>query len=263
MPTSSVLQMAGQTVVIDCALGVSHGLIQQGIGVHEVDIIFITHLHSDHYLELGPLLHTAWTTGLKQKVVIYGPAGLDAYFDGFFASMKADIDLRIEDEGRPDLRALVDLRLMPEGTAEIAEGLQVKTMRNVHPPLVDTFALRFETGSEAVVFSGDTAAMPEMVNFAKDADLFVHEAMLTAGIDALCARVGNGDDRLRTHLMRSHCPAAEAAKIAEAAGARQLAFNHLVPCDDPDFTEAHWRAEVAPHFSGTFWLGHDGLSLTL
>jgi len=263
MPTSSLLQMAGKTVVVDCALGVSQGLIQQGIGVHEVDMIFITHLHSDHYLELGPLLHTAWTAGLKQKVVVYGPAGLDAYFDGFFASMKADIDLRIEDEGRPDLRGLIDLRLMPEGATDIAEGLRVRTMRNVHPPLVDTFALRFEAGSESVVFSGDTAAMPEMVDFAKDADLLVHEAMLTAGIDALCARVGNGDDRLKTHLLRSHCPAADVAKIAQAAGVSQLALNHLVPCDDPDFTEAHWRAEVTPYYTGKFWLGHDGLSLPI
>ena len=34
--------------------------------------IFISHLHSDHYLELGPLLHTAWTAGLKTKVTVYG-----------------------------------------------------------------------------------------------------------------------------------------------------------------------------------------------
>jgi len=71
-----------------------------------IDLIFITHMHSDHYLELGPLLHTAWTAGLKHKVQIIGPAGIEDYWLAFLQSMKADIELRIEDEGRPNLGAL-------------------------------------------------------------------------------------------------------------------------------------------------------------
>jgi ribonuclease BN (tRNA processing enzyme) len=110
MPTASLLVLGGRKVVIDCGLGVTRGLTQQGMALAELDIVIITHLHSDHYLELGPLLHTAWTAGLKSMVRIFGPAGLDDYWSHFVRSMQFDIDLRIEDEGRPDLRSLVDCR---------------------------------------------------------------------------------------------------------------------------------------------------------
>lgn len=262
MPTSHLLCMAGCNIVIDCGLGVTAGVVNQGLELRDIDAIFITHLHSDHYLELGPLLHTAWTAGLAKPVTVIGPARLSAYFDGFFASMADDINLRIADEGRPDLRDLVDLRVLAPG--EVAfDGIAVRALRNAHPPIHDSFALRFATRDHTVVFSGDTAAIPEMVEFAKDADVLIHEAMLIAGIDALCARVGNGDNRLKTHLLRSHTPAADAAKIAQEAGVKTLALNHLVSSDDPDFTVQHWQAEAEGHFDGDLRIGHDGMVITL
>ncbi len=263
MPTSTLLQMGGRIFLVDAGLGVSAGVIAQGIGLHEIEVIFITHLHSDHYLELGPLLHTAWTAGLKRKVTVIGPAGLKRYFDGFWDSMADDIELRIADEGRPDLRQMIDLRLLTEGEVQGIDGLSVSTLRNQHPPIVDSYALRFEADGTVVVFSGDTAFMDEMSVFAKDADLLVHEAMLMRGVDALCARVGNGDDRLKTHLLRSHCPAAQTGVIAREAGVGILALNHLVPGDDPSFSAADWKAEVASEWQGDVRIGTDGMVIAL
>lgn len=74
MPTSNLFVMNGQHVVVDCALGVTRGLVDQGINLKNLSTIFISHLHSDHYLELGPLIHTAWCSGLTTMVDIYGPA---------------------------------------------------------------------------------------------------------------------------------------------------------------------------------------------
>ena len=100
-PTSSLLTLNGQPIVVDCGLGVTRGIVDQGVRLKDLHLIFVTHLHSDQYLELGPLVHTAWTAGLNSPVDIWGPPGLDEYWENFLASMKADIDLRIEDEGRP------------------------------------------------------------------------------------------------------------------------------------------------------------------
>jgi len=262
-PTSSLLCLGGRRIVVDCGLGVTRGLVNDGVALKDLSLIFITHLHSDHYLELGPLLHTAWTAGLKSAVTVYGPAGLDRYWAGFLASMADDIDLRIADEGRPDLRGLVTVLPYSEGPVARIGTLSVEACRNVHPPLVDTFALRFTDGGKSVVFSGDTAYLPALAEFAKGADLLVHEAMLEAALPALVARVGNGDDRLMTHLKRSHTGAADAARIAAAAGVGALALHHLVPSDDPEFTAAHWQAAVEPHWSGPFHLGRDGLRIDL
>jgi ribonuclease BN (tRNA processing enzyme) len=261
MPTSQLLVLAGETVVVDCGLGVARGLCDQGVALAGLRQILITHLHSDHYLELGPLLHTAWTAGLKARVTVWGPAGLAGYWRHFLMSMADDIAIREADEGRPPLAGLVEVREVPEGPFALG-ALRVTSMATVHPP-VPCRAFRIEGGGKAVVFGADTAPMPEMVDFARGADLLVHEAMLEAALPALVARVGNGDERLMAHLRRSHTPAHAAARIAAEAGVGALALTHLIPADDPAWTAAHWQAEVAPHWAGPLHLGRDGLRIAL
>lgn len=106
-PSSSLLQIGGRSIVVDCGLGVTRGLVDAGIGLKALDLIFITHLHSDHVLELGPLIHTAWTAGLATPVGVFGPPGTGHYWRRFCQAMEFDIEIRIVDEGRPDIRGLV------------------------------------------------------------------------------------------------------------------------------------------------------------
>jgi ribonuclease BN (tRNA processing enzyme) len=263
MPTSSVLSLGGQMVVVDCGLGVTRGLVDQGIALKDLSLIFITHLHSDHYLELGPLLHTAWTAGLKTPVRVFGPSGLARHWDGFIASMVEDIDTRIEDEGRPDLRSLVSFTVLLAGETVEVDSLTVQAMQSIHPPLVESLSLSFAAQGKRVVFSGDTAHNPALVEFAKGADLLVHEAMLAAGLEALMARIGNGDDRLMTHWLRSHTMAADAARVASEAGVKALALHHLIPSDDPAFGSDDWHRAVAQHWAGVLHVGQDGLRISL
>lgn len=263
MPTSSLLSLGGRKVVVDAGLGVARGLVDQGMSLKELDIVFITHLHSDHYLELGPLLHTAWCAGLKTGVEVWGPPGLADHWTAFLASMAFDIATRIEDEGRPDLAGLVAVREVTVAAPMVFGGLTVEAIRTRHPPLTDSYAFRFEAGGRRVVFSGDTAKLPELQDFSKGADLLVHEAMLQAALPALLARIGNGDDRLMRHWLRAHTTAAEAAETAEAAGVRALALHHLIPSDDPAYGEADWRAEAAPRFGGVLHVGRDGMRIDL
>jgi len=261
MPTSMLLRLDGKTILIDAGLGVCRGICDQGVALTDIDLIVITHLHSDHYLELGPFFHTAWTAGLNRTIPVIGPKGLDAYWSGFQDSMAFDIDLRIRDEGRCDFGSLADIREIADITT--FAGITLRRMRNIHPPITDSFALRFDAGNISVVLSGDTAYMDEMASFAKGADLLVHEAMLRAGVEALCARMTNGDDRLRTHILRSHTDAADVGRIARDASVKQLALNHMVPDGDPDFTDADWTAAVRKHWDGPFFLGKDGMKITL
>ena len=263
MPTSALCVLNDTAMVVDCGLGVTRGLVDQGMQLRDLALIFITHLHSDHYLELGPLLHTAWTAGLTTPVEIYGPEGIAAYWEAFLSSMQADIDLRIEDEGRPDLRGLIRINVIAPGAVARHGGVAVAALRVAHPPLVDCFALSFRSADCHVVFSGDTAPFPALRDFARDADLLIHEAMLEAALPALLARVGNGSDKLMAHWLRSHSFAHDAAKIATGAGAKRLALSHLIPADDPDFTETHWQAAVADHWTGPLFIGRDGLRIDL
>ena len=263
MPTSSLYVLDGKHIVVDCGLGVTKGLVDQGMQLKDVSSIFISHLHSDHYLELGPLLHTAWTAGLKTSVDVYGPSGLDAYWNGFLTSMKADINLRIEDEGRPDLRKLLRIHVIDAGVVLQTEGLTVSAIRTEHPPLLDTFALSFKTGSTHVVFSGDTAPIAALEDFARGADLLIHEAMLESALPALMARIGNSSDKLMAHWLRSHTFAHDAAKTATKAGVKRLVLSHLIPSDDPAYSEKHWKEAVADHWDGPLIIGYDGVKIAL
>ena len=261
MPTSMLLRLAGKTILVDAGLGVCRGICDQGVALTDIDLIVITHLHSDHYLELGPYFHTAWTAGLNRSIPVIGPKGLDTYWSGFQDSMRFDIDLRIRDEGRCDFDRLANIQTIEDKM--VFGDITLHAMRNVHPPITETFALRFEADGKSVVLSGDTAYMPEMATFAKGADLLVHEAMLREGVEALCARMTNGDERLRTHIMRSHTDAADVGRIARDAGVKQLALNHMVPDGDPDFTDQHWETAIRQHWDGPFFLGKDGMKIAL
>jgi ribonuclease BN (tRNA processing enzyme) len=259
-PTSSLLSLGGQRVVVDCGLGVTRGLVDQGMQLRDLDQIVVTHLHSDHYLELGPLLHTAWTAGLKTPVDVWGPEGLADYWRHFLASMRFDIDIRLADEGRPDLERLIRIHVVTPGEDFRIGPLTVAALAVEHPP-VPAFAYRFEGGGKAVVFSGDTAHFPPLADFASGADLLIHEAMLGEALPALMARIGNGDDRLMKHWLRAHTLASDAALIATAAGVKALALHHLIPSDDPAYGEAEWLAGIRDRWQGPFHLGRDGLRI--
>jgi ribonuclease BN (tRNA processing enzyme) len=261
MPTSHLLRMSGKTIVVDCGAGVALGIAKQGIALKQIDAVFITHLHSDHYLDLGPLLHSAWTAGLQHKLPVFAPKGTEDYWRHFIASMRFDIDTRMADEGRPDLETLITLHALDDGVVAHVGEVCVSALRNRHAPLTESFALRFVGAGKTVAFSGDTAYFPPLADFARNADVLIHEAMFPEGIDRLVARIGNGDDRLRKHMFASHTPVEDAGRIAAMAGVRALAINHMVPIDDSQISSDDWRRGASRHWSGPLHIGKDGMRI--
>lgn len=261
-PSSSLLEFGGRSIVVDCGLGVTRGLADTGVSLKALDLIFITHLHSDHVLELGPLIHTAWTAGLATPVTVFGPPGTWHYWQRFAQTMEFDIDTRIVDEGRPDIRDMVSIVELGEGKVIEEGGLKVSALRVDHPPVTDCFALRFDHAGKSVVFSADTAFFPPLSDFARGADILVHEAMLEQGIERLVAKTGNGA-RLKEHLLASHSFAAEAGRIASDAGVKRLVLNHLIPADDAEIGEADWTTAVRKTWAGDLTIARDGLVVEL
>ncbi|MDC0739561.1 MBL fold metallo-hydrolase [Cognatishimia sp. SS12] len=262
MPTASLLRMGGQNIVVDCAVGATRSVVEAGVSVTDIDAIFITHLHSDHLLELGPLIYTAWTTSMPKKVKIFGPIGIADYWKNFLASMSYDHAIRMDDEGRPDLNTQVEV-VEFDASLDVSLGdVKVTALRVDHPPVTECYALRFEHSGKSVVFSADTCYFPPLAVFSKDADILVHEAMLLAGVDKIVNRTPDAK-RLREHLLASHTAAGDVAKIATAANVKHLVLNHLIPVDDPEFGEADWREEMSHGWDGPLTIGHDGLSIPI
>ena len=263
MPTSTLIHINGINFLVDTGLGVSRSICDQGVELNEIDAIFITHMHSDHYLELGPLIHTSWVSGRVKPILIYGPKRLKHYWKAFLVSMVDDIKVRIEDEGRIDLQRLTSLHSFEDRQSLSLSNINIRVMRNLHPPIRDSFALRFEWANYSIVLSGDTAYMPEMIDFANQADLLVHEVMLSEGIDLIMSRLGHKDNKLKNHLLHSHTLAENAGLIANRAAVKCLALNHFVPDGFSEFNDDDWLQAVRKHWSGKVVLGKDGIRIPL
>ena len=248
--------------VIDCGMGVSRQLVAAGVPLETVKYIFISHHHSDHNLEYGNLVYNAWATGLSTPIHSFGPKGIEAMTKTFFELNRFDIETRIEDEGRPDLRKLLIAKdITEDGVVLQTADVKVTAFRTPHPPITDNFAYKFETTDGVVVFSSDTNYNPQLAEFAKRADVLVHEALYLPWVDRLVTRVKNGAT-LKKHLLESHTAAEDVGRIADAANVKVLVMSHLVP-DDPDVTDDDWRSEAAKNFKGRIVVARDLMELRL
>jgi len=248
--------------VIDCGMGVSRQLASAGVPLASVKYILISHHHSDHNLEYGNLVYNAWAAGLSSPIHSFGPKGLEAMTRTYWELNKFDVETRIDDEGRPDPRKLLIAKdIVEEGVVLQTADVKVTAFRTPHPPIMDNFAYKFETPDGVIVFSSDTAYNPKLAEFAKGADVLVHEALYVPWVDRLVARVKNGAT-LKKHLLESHTAVEDVGKIAAAAGVKVLVLSHLVP-GDLDVTDDTWNEGAKKNFSGRIIVARDLMELKL
>ncbi|WP_321926960.1 MBL fold metallo-hydrolase [Burkholderia sp. BCC1998] len=247
--------------VIDCGMGVSRQFVKTGIPLSRLRYVFITHHHSDHNLEYGNLLYNAWATGLKARIDAYGPSGLERMTRNYWDLNRFDIETRIDDEQKPDLRKLVVAHdVTKDGVVLENADVRVTALRTPHPPIADAFAYRFETRDRVVVFSGDTAYNPKLANFAHGADVLVHEVLYPPGVDALAARIGNAATA-KKHLIDSHTSTDELGRLAAEAQVKMLVLSHLVPGDDEKITDELWTRDIRKHYKGPIVVGRDMMEI--
>lgn len=243
--------------LVDCGYGTSKQLISANIALNRLRYVFITHQHSDHNLDLGPLFYNAWITGLPVRVDAYGPPGLTEMTRDFFNYLKFDIDTRIEDEGRSDPRTLFTAHSFDKpGVVLTNDDVKVSACLVRHPPIKQAYAYRFDAKDRSVVISGDTTYAPELAEFARGTDVLVHEVMYLPALEALLKRLPNAR-RLREHLMASHTLPEDVGKIAAQAGVKTLVLSHFVPGDDASITDEQWTEGVRKHFKGHIVVGKD------
>ncbi len=102
-----------------------------------------------------------------------------------------------------------------------------------------------------------------MINFADQADLLIHEVMLSEGIDLIMTRLGHKDHKLKNHLLKSHTLAENVGLIAKCAKVECLALNHFVPNGFAEFKDEDWLQAIRRHWSGKVILGRDGIRIPL
>lgn len=260
-PTSSALVLNDKVYIIDAGLGVTRQFIEAGFTYDQLETVFITHHHSDHNLELGGLVYTSWVGAPAHQIKLFGPHGLNRLMTNFIDSQAFDIDIRVHDEGLNDIRNCFSCHEFTEGIVFEDDHLIVQALRVEHPPVTDCFALKFETETAKIVFGADTAYFPPLAEFARDADILVHEAMHLGGAKQICDMLKDTKPKLWDHFMASHTPCEDVGRIAASANCKTLVVNHFVPEIGFRVSKDEFETAIRSTFAGNLVLGKDLLSI--
>ena len=76
-----LVRVGGERLLFDCGEGAQRQM-QRSTGLVQVDEIFVTHLHADHYLGIPGLLKTYDLNGRERGLRVIGPPGLDRSVQG-------------------------------------------------------------------------------------------------------------------------------------------------------------------------------------
>jgi ribonuclease BN (tRNA processing enzyme) len=258
---AQVIVVNNNAYVVDCGNGVARQLVFAGISLPTLRHVFLTHHHSDHNADYGNLILLAWTAGLRSRIDTWGPPPLMQMTELFFEMNAYDISTRISDEGRVPLAPLVHVHELSQG-GRVMEDENVKVTAALvhHPPVVPAFGYRFDAADRSIVISGDTAPSDNLIRLAEGADVLVHEALYSAGVDRLVARVRNAA-ALKQSILSHHTTAEDAGRVAQAAGVKMLVLSHLVPPDDSTISDQMWIDAARVHFRGPIVVGKDLLEV--
>ncbi len=225
--TFLVVEGDSSTVMIDCAGSPLQRLQMAGIDPLDVDYLVLTHAHPDHIGGFPVFALGLWLVGQQNSLSVVGERGaletaakLLALFNpdkwpGFHAPQFRSIDLSEESV----LLDLPDLLITACQTQHLVPGLALRILS--------------KASGQVLVYSSDTEPAPQLVQFARGADVLVHEA---------------------SGPMRGHSTAGQAGQVATAAGVGKLFLIHY-PANGTDLKQL--LTDAQSQFAGPTELARD------
>ena len=272
---SSVAILAGgEVIVIDAGPGSTRVLASHKVPLAAVSTVLITHLHSDHYGDLGELTIASEIMGRDHPVSVYGPPGTAAVAAGFEAAYAPDHQNRAAQHPGNLHAAQASLAAAeldaPLGTALPVfsrGGIVVEAFAVDHRPVEPALGYRVTYAGRTVVVSGDTAYFEPLAEFARGADLLIHEAM-DKTFALRIARISREIGRERTAVLiedalPNHSTAEDAARIAQAAGVGTLALTHISPPLISPMLRRQFVRSARRAFDGEVFMAEDGMRVDL
>lgn len=221
---STLVEAGGQRLLFDAGRGVLPRLVEAGYPMNAVTKLFLTHLHSDHVLDIPDLLLMPWAAAPERKVPleVWGPAGtsdmlrhLEAAF-AFDIHMRRDVDESFSADGIKVLAHDIS-----EGKVYEQQGVAVTAFRVSHGRVDPSYGYRVSYAGRSVAISGDTSPSDSLVAACKGVDVLIHEA-----IDADLLQKLVPDEQRRQAIVARHTTPEQAAQIFTRVSPRLALFSH-------------------------------------
>ena len=247
-----LLRRGGDRILFDCGEGTQRQLVGS-VGLVELDAVFLTHFHADHWLGLPGMLKTFELRGRERPLAIYGPPGLrDLLTLALRVAGRVRYDLELYELATGDVIEHDGYRIAPVPVAHRLPAFGYAVFEDDRPGVFDPEAAvrlgltpgpefgrvqRGETingvtpeqvmgparAGRKIVISGDTAPSDALRVAADRADVLVHEATFAEEERDRAAETG-------------HSTAGQAATLAREAAvvaARADPLLDPLPCEPP------------------------------
>jgi len=243
------LDYLGECFLFDCGEGTQRQMLLSKINFMRINHIFISHLHADHFLGLGGLIQSMNFLDRKKELHLYGPKGFELTMDhmlsmGTFILDSFDVKVNEIDEGviLEGERYVVSAMKNAHNINSLSYGFEEKQKRTflkekalkLGIPEGHLFS-KLQNGKEVtiagkkfspddvlskpiqgrkIVYSGDTKFCEELIEFAKDADILIHESTFS-------------QEEKEKAICSGHSTAVDAATIAKKAKVKKLFLTHI------------------------------------
>jgi ribonuclease BN (tRNA processing enzyme) len=226
-----LLQHDGFNLWVDAGTG-TFARLQEHIRIEDIHGLLITHGHPDHFVDVYPCFYARHYGKLGQPGI---PLVAPEDFWGHMASL-------VSENGVDVAAKSFDVRGTPAGAQFEVGPFGIRAYEMTHIG-VQALGYRIQADGRTFAYTGDSGPSDEVVQLAKDADLF------------LCEATWKHDDG----LLPFHMSARQAGEHAARAGADTLVLTHIWPTLDPEDS----RAEASGAFDGTIEVARGGRRWTV
>ena len=253
---AATLVRAGQHLLLfDAGRAVTMRLAAAGVFPGMLSTVFLTHLHSDHIVDLNDVVTSHWVMNpAPRELRVIGPRRTAAVVDALLAMLGPDIEYRIAHHDDLNWEPDVAVTEVEGGVVWEADGVRVIAAATDHRPVEPTVGYRIEHEGKVVVIAGDTVPCGGLDELCAGAEVYVQTVLRDDLVSAVPMQ------RFRDTI-DYHSSVVQAAQTATRAGVRTLVLTHQVPTPAPG-SAAEWVALAAAHFDGEIVFGEDLATIT-